>query len=702
MINWREVPFVRLLLPLVLGIYFQRTWEWSIFPWIYVMLAVVPLISYLAFAKIKFQKQWISGVFVNLFFLLFGACLSFIQDDRNHVNHFKPLLQNQNTALGIVNTVPAIAAKTLSFQLKVKEIGSEGDSLTSSYGKLLVRVPIDSLSDQIEYGDLLLVSGGITRIQKNLNPDGFDFRRYLSFRNVHYQCWLKKASWVKLDQGHGSVVLSWAYKSRAALINTLKDRIYGKREFAVAAALILGYKEELNDEVKSAYANTGATHVLAVSGLHAGLIWAIITFLLKWIPLKSKIWFWTKTVLTISGIWLFALISGASPSVMRAATMFSFLIIGNALNRNTNIYNTLAVSAFVLLLLNPWLIFEIGFQLSYLAVIGIVYFYQKIYGLWYIANPIGNYLWQLVVVSLAAQLVTFPISVYYFQQFPVYFLLSGVVVVPAAFLVLGLGMGLFFIEKLIPFLAAYIGKVLFAVLWLMNALIYIIDQLPSSFSKDLWMSWEQMILWYLVMVSFVIAFKLKEKKALISGVMLLLVLAGIWSFDKIINYNRRQVIVYNIPGKTYVECIEGNQVYAFGSRDINPRSLEFATKPTHVKYGVKNIERNYFGEINKCSANWCISQQVFQFYDTRFAFVDQLPLTSDHSRLLIDYIVIRKNADFELKRLDDFFEYNTLILDSSVGEKQRKQIKFKALDLGKKVIDTSIDGAFQLDLNHEI
>lgn len=701
MINWREVPFVRLLLPFILGIYLQITWGWSMFPLVYFMLSIVPLLGYLVFLKIKFKRQWISGILVNLFFLLFGICLSYTQDERNNTNHFKPLVQSQNTLLGVVNTVPELSAKTLSFQLKINELGAKGDSLIPCHGTILIRLPIDSLSSRIQYGDLLLVSGKVKGIPKKLNPGGFDMQRYLGFRNVYYQCWLKKPSWSILERDKGNVMLAWAYKSRAKLINVLKSRIQRKREFAVAAALILGYKEGLNNEIKSAYANTGATHVLAVSGLHAGLIWAIIAFLLKWVPLKSRLWSWTKTTLTIFGLWMFALISGASPSVLRAATMFSFLILGNSLNRNTNIYNTLAVSAFVLLMFNPWLIFEIGFQLSYLAVIGIVYFYQKIYGLWYIANPVGDYLWRLAVVSIAAQLVTFPISVFYFQQFPVYFLLSGLVVVPAAFLVLSLGLLLFFIEKLIPFLAVYVAKLLFVVLWLMNALIFLIDQLPSTFSKNIWMSWETMILWYLIIISFVIAFKLKQKKAIFFGTMLFLILVGKWSVKKINTYNQKQIIVYNIPGKTYVECIDGDHTYAFGSRDINLQRLDYIRKPTHVKKEVKSIEQIYFGQSDICKENWCLSQQVFQFYDTRFAFIDRLPLKDEYQRFHVDYIVLRKMADVDVKDLDDFFIYSTLILDGSIGWKKRSQIKFKALELGKHVIDTTVDGAFQLDLNNK-
>ena len=125
-------------------------------------------------------------------------------------------------------------------------------------------------------------------------------------------------------------------------------------------------------------------HVLAVSGLHVGLIYFGLSFLLGLLPFKSSNWVWIKTWIMVAGVWFFALLTGASPSVLRAATMFSFIIVGQAMRHHPSIYNTLAGSAFFLLCIQPYMLFEVGFQLSYLAVTGIIYFQAKIYGELYI------------------------------------------------------------------------------------------------------------------------------------------------------------------------------------------------------------------------------------------------------------------------------------------------------------------------------
>ena len=665
----------------------------------YLLLFLSAYLAYSAFRKIRFRWQGINGLLVNLFFLILGYQLFYYQNDWNNKNHFRQYLQDENIVIGIVDNAPAHNNRTIQVNLKVREIDLNDDSRIDCSGKIMLRFRNDSLSQKINYGDLLLVNITVKPIQSSLNPEAFNFKRYLHFKNIHYQSFVSDGKWNRLESGHGSPVLNWSYKIRLNLLQTLKKSLKFENEYAVASALILGYKDELSEELKSAYANTGAMHVLAVSGLHTGLIWGIIAFLLKWIRWKHPAWQWIKTGITIACLWLFALITGASPSVLRAATMFTFLLIGQSLNRNTNIYNTLAGSAFCLLLFNPFLIVEVGFQLSYLAVIGIVYFYKKIYNLWYIENRIGDYLWRLTSVAFAAQLSTFPLSLFYFHQFPAYFWLSGLVVVPFAFLILGTGLSLFFIDQIIPFLSPLFAKLLIGCIWLMNAIIFLIEQLPSDFFKNIWIEGSTMILLYLVILFVVKAINSRKFKWLILGMSLLALMSFYTAFKSYYKEDNPSIVFYHFMRKSYIECIENTHAISYGDLEISEKSLKYATQNFHTKQGILKVDRFHFGHKNEMKDNWYLQNDFIQFFDKKIAFIDALPSRSPTNKIEVNFIVFRKKSNVSIKELNQFFEYDKIIFDGALSEWRLLKLKKECRQENVSFYDVNRRGALIIEID---
>ena len=436
-------------------------------------------------------------------------------------------------------------------------------------------------------------------------------------------------------------------------------------------ALILGYKDELNDEIKLAYTNTGAMHVLAVSGLHVGMIWGFVALVLSWVPIRKPFWKWTKLVITIASLWLFALITGASPSVLRAATMFSFVIVGNSIGRSGSIYNTLAASAFLLLLINPFLIKEVGFQLSYLAVIGIVYFQPKIYRLWYIKNKAGDFLWKLSSVAIAAQITTFPLSLYYFHQLPLYFWLSGLVVVPFAFWILGSGVLLMISSALLPFLAKFIGLILNGIIWLMNALIFLIEQIPFGLLSGIWIGSLTLIFLYFLLFFISISINTKKISWLLRAMVFGILISGIFAFRGVKILENKEMVFYHIPKKTYVEFFDSDDVISFGDVSIDPKKLSFATKEYHFFKGVKSKTGFHFGFENKELKNWMLLNGFVQFYDKKIAFLRELPSLNPTQKIEVDYILIRKNAKFDLGTLVQNVDFQMIVLDGGMKRQSR-------------------------------
>jgi competence protein ComEC len=226
---------------------------------------------------------------------------------------------------------------------------------------------------------------------------------------------------------------------RDFFLTLIEQHVKTKDELAVASAIMLGYRDYMNADIVQAYASSGALHVLSVSGLHVGVLFLALQFLLQWMD-KYRQLKWVKVLLVLAVMFFYAVLTGLSPSVLRAVVMFSFFVIAKAINRDNNMYNVLGISCLLLLFWNPYLITEVGFKLSYLAVLGIVVLYPILQPLLTFKNKLLKGAWSITCLSIAAQIATFPISLYYFHQFPNLFLISNLIIIPASDFVLYLGM----------------------------------------------------------------------------------------------------------------------------------------------------------------------------------------------------------------------------------------------------------------------
>jgi competence protein ComEC len=317
-------------------------------------------------------------------------------------------------------------------------------------GKLISFIPIDEKSKQLKYGDKIWLNIIINEIPFSTHESGFDFKKYYANKGIYHNAYV--LDWDLIEKNTG--IYSYILTQRDLLLRVLSEHLPTENEFAVGAALCLGNKELLSDELKNEFATVGAMHVLAVSGLHVGIIFSLLLKILSFFKTRKKLWVISKIAITVLCIWVFALLTGASPSVLRAAIMFSFITISLYSRRFRNTYNTLAAAALMLLIYDPYLLFDVGFQLSFTAVTGIVYLHPRIYKLLYFKWKVPDYFWQITSVGIAAQLATFPIGLYYFHHLPINFMLTGLFVVPFAFLILTLGIALFVTQLISSSLAS--------------------------------------------------------------------------------------------------------------------------------------------------------------------------------------------------------------------------------------------------------
>ena len=430
-------PFVCVTLAFVCGIIFYTKFPFALHPNIFVGMLSAYGIFCIALS------QWIARAHITLlvsWFILAGYVNTGI-----HKLHYSPMPKNAYVQGTIVNS-PEEKAKTYKCLFETIENGK--------ICKTVIYIQKDSLSKHLCYGDVISVKNTFREIE-NSDKLPFDYKGFMNNQYIFSQAYVPTKNWNHI--GHTHSIFSFCMNIRKQCLLKLYDSGTSDKTLKLISALAFGDKSLLDEETKHNFQTAGAMHVLAVSGLHVGIINGILFFLLSF--MRSRKILWLKILICLCGIWAYACITGMSPSVQRASIMCSLISIALLLRRHTSTYNTLAVAAFFSLLLSPNDIFSVSFQLSYAAVLSIVYFGQYIQKLYTPSTPIGSYVWGIVAVSLSVQIGTLPLTLYYFGVIPTYGLLTNIIVIPLAFVIL-LCVILVLTFGAFPFVAKQIANIL--------------------------------------------------------------------------------------------------------------------------------------------------------------------------------------------------------------------------------------------------
>lgn len=348
--------------------------------------------------------------------------------------------------------------------------------------KVILYIKRDSLSIQLCQGDSLLIYGRLTHANRG-NPYEFDYDGWLKEHDIIGTMFVDSNCWLK--NGHSTIITptALAEKCRRWFVDKLRECGLHEEELGVAAAMVVGDRYELQSDLREKYSAVGAMHVLAVSGLHTGIVFGAVMFLLTGFGLYPVLYKQRKrkliiSIVGISIIWLYACLTGMSPSVRRAALMLTMLYIGFVMNRKQVTLNTLAATAFFNLLIEPQALFSVSFQLSYAAVLGILLFYDKLYSVINFRNMILNRIWQLTVISIAVQLLTLPVNLWYFQQTNNYFVFTNIFIIPLSIVII-YSSALFACLAATP-LGIYVSYIVRYLIMFMNLIVNFIEKLPAS------------------------------------------------------------------------------------------------------------------------------------------------------------------------------------------------------------------------------
>lgn len=618
-----------------------------------------------------------------------GMILTYINDIRNNKEW------NENAITG-----NRIIAATLSEPLVVKEKSYkanaaitdviEGDTMLPFAGNIIIYLRKDSNNARLSVGDQLLFTKPLQEIKNTGNPAGFDYKQYALFNGITHQIYLTNNDYVKLNQRNISNWASALFATREYVLSTIKTNIKGKKEQGLAEAMLIGYKNDLDKTLLQSYTNTGVVHVIAVSGMHLAMLYWMVNLLLSPL-LKKKLTKWMHPVLVLLILWGFSFLTGGAASIVRAAVMFSFITIGKQINRNTSIYNTLALSAFCLLCYNPYWLWDVGFQLSYMAVLSIVVFYKFIYNLLYIENKLLNNLWQLAAVSIAAQILTTPLALYYFHQFPTYFLLANMVVVPVSTIVL-IGTILLVIVSPIKIIAGFIGYVLNAVIWWLNSFIEMVEDFPLAQWGGLQINFLQAVLLFVFIaaISFFIIEKYKQGVWVALCSVLLFFTIRSYSFYKAMNQQR--IIVYNANKLSAIDFILGRQYIFEGGESLlkDPLTYSFAIKPSHTLNRIKEAEKIH-GYYKK--------DRAILFQNKKILCVNSALVKVSGSPIHLDLIILSGNPKLYISQIKAVTKTSQIVIDGSVPAWKARYWIRDCDSLHIPCHNVATDGAFVMNLH---
>jgi len=644
------------------------------------------------FAKFftSFKKRWYTGIiFYSLslyagFFNIYFTNKALLRETDNQIN---------KTFIGEIISDIIYTEKAIRFEMIISSHDSLNKTKTE---KVLAYFEPDDRSMELVYGDKIILNSKPQLVKNKGNPGEFDYKSYLIHQGIAKSVYLKDKDWKYLKHQASNVIVDYARSIRRELLSRLKTRMIFPNTYPVAAAILVGYDTLMDDETQSSYVHAGAMHILCVSGLHVGVIFILMTVLLKFM-LKTKSGRLFRIILLLLSIWSYALLTGMSPSVERASIMFSFFVIGQGLKRPKDSYNTLAASAFVMLAINPNLLFHVGFQLSYAAVLGIISVYPSLYRKLYFKNKILDYLWSIICVSIAAQLATFPIGTHYFNYFPNYFWITNLFVIPASFVIIISGF-LFFIFSWVPYFSAFLGVSTSFMVMIVNYFVSMVEILPFFGTENIFMPWVNTILIYLIIIMLFHILIYKRIRLLIYFASVLLLLIGINTFVKYKHNKNSKFIIYNVNNQDVIQFVDGvnSFVLTSGTKGNKRKIDEYVLNPSNIKMGIineMNFSLNSFSKYE--NDNLLISGNFIQFKQSRYMILSDEDFfkTSDSlNKLKVNTLIITGKHKIDLNALKSSISFDEIIISSGVPYWKRKQLVEQCKKLKIKYIDIRKDG----------
>ncbi|TAH00810.1 MAG: ComEC family competence protein [Sphingobacteriales bacterium] len=642
-----EIPFLRLLIFFIVGIHISIGYNLQPAPiWFYlfgILCVALTVLSFTYHQKKVYQRKFLPGIVLQLL-----VCLSAIIITNQHKEIFQKLHFSHSKSDALIvhlTEEPKIKGDVARFLVSTDALIYK-QKISPAIGSILLAMRFDTTKTlNLHYGNQLIIKAKYKPTEPPYNPAEFNYKKFLGNRQVYHQSFINQFETLKIDSNKGNAIMQLALKFKESQVEKFRKYIPNIDARSVASTLILGYRTDLDGNIFEAYSHTGTIHILSVSGMHVAIVVLFLEFFLGFLN-RNKYTKLLKTILMISFVWLYSLITGMAPSIERAAIMITLFLIAKLIATRVNPFNIIALSAFIILLIDPFALVDVGFQLSFIAVIGLIYFHPKIKNLFITENKLLDLVWSTISVSIAAQLTTTAISISYFHQFPLCFIVSNLfVVLPATLIMYG---GIIFL--LIPWptaIMSFLGLMLNHIINFTNSGLMFIDKIPGANISQIYLSWLQILCFYTVIILATIAFSQKRKGLIYIAFVLVFVFITSISYKNYSQSQQKQAMFFTLRKNTAFALIKGRNALLITDLDSKNYNYKFFVKPYLDSCGIK-----YVNFINPFNAH---NNVIYLFQNKKF-LVQQAPYFNSNL-ININYIVLTANKiltnvpNTELERL---------------------------------------------------
>lgn len=634
-----KFPIITITVSFVLGILANHFLRLP-FLVILIFLSISFLVFVYAFLRAKKQlfQNILFGICCYSFVIFLGVFSHYLHEEIHYKNHYSKIMKSENNELrGTITSVIKPNSKYNKYLLKINQCNK-----TEALGKILLYYSKEN-KEQLSVGQEIWINKKIQPIQKSRNPYQFDYSEYLEKQNIFHQVFCNKGEIVKIK-----LTKNFDYyiqNLRLNLRNSFTNHKYDETIRSILDALLLGERSYMDKETIDKYSKAGVIHVLAISGLHIGILYFFLAFVLKPIE-KIKYGKTLKMIAILSFLWLFAFLTGLPASVTRAVTLFTFVSIGSYYNQQNNVYNAVAVSALILLIFNPNFVFDIGFQLSYAAVISILLFQPFYKRCYFTKNKIGIYFIDIILVSLAAQIGVLPLSLYYFNQLPLLFLVANIVVIPLASCILIFGSFTLLLNFIFKPFALLCGKLLVIFISIMNSYITMISKIKNGIVENISFSAFLTVLLYLFIGTLIYWIYNPKWNTFRNCAFAILIFQLSFIFIKTEENKADELLVFNSK-KSLISIKEGNKINVFTNSIEENKGL------------INDYSRGTFTD----SVHIIPLQNVLNYNEERILIIDSMSIYK--TKLKPDVIVLIQSPKINLRRLIKEVKPKVIIADNS-------------------------------------
>ena len=678
---WETAPFFRILLPFSTGIVCYDHFRYYHFSGtIALVLIVAMLLTYLALVLLKKNKGGFAVVqfaVISILFLLCGYSVASLYDVRNNKSWFGRDINKQKNYVVKITYEPA--EKENTWKLPVSVIcGVDSGRVMATTGKAFLYLFKDRFPMLLHQGDTLFVPGDWQPVKNAGNPFEFDYAGYCSRNNIYYQqfCSVKDTRLLATNDPHSTPFIdqahNWCMKQLALNLPEPKTR-------GLIQAMLLGDEVNLDEELLQSYSETGIVHIIAISGGNVAIFFVAISGLLWW--LKNKKHLWIKYAIALPLVWFYVMMAGANPSAIRAAVMFSLLAGGIMLQKSNNSLNQLLATAFLLLCAQPMWLFSVGFQLSFVAVLSLILFYNPVYKWLSPANKIIKGLWSAVVASISAEVLVAPLVVYYFHIFPLLFIVANVAAYLFMGLVLYMSMAIIALSW-IPIASKIIGNsTIWIVTWFDKIVSWLQSCNPQSF-RYIMLTGLELALIYFFIAGISLFLMKKNKTALFTGIIAVCLLLVCFCTDQRSRMHQHRMIIYNAGKSNHIELISGSNYTVLYKDTGSQIKTDYIVKPTHIGW-------------RACKQDSTKTQEIGSINGKSFLILNYAADTS--IRFHTDFLIINYIGKIEAKELQKIFSPSLIIIGNKYTRRQQQRFKKDFAKAGLQVHCISEDGAFVLE-----